>query len=242
MRDLRAFAWSMSQPPPPVAPPGRIGACESCGRGTYKGNSLCRRCRDQSAKIAPSQRSEAARKSARERWSRHPRPESVRGKTGYIAPSRRGVCSECGKTVQVTSTSAPPERRRCRECQRARPRTVLSAWTPQVVQCPCGEMFEQRRFGQKYCRAEHRPDPRRTFRASTSQRGYGHEHRERRVRALAELVPGSPCPRCGGPMWPDSQPLDLDHADDRRDYIGLSHMTCNRSAGATYGNWLRRAG
>lgn len=41
---------------------------------------------------------------------------------GYIRPSRRGTCSECGKTVHVSRSSAPPERRRCRDCQKARPR------------------------------------------------------------------------------------------------------------------------
>ena len=39
-----------------------------------------------------------------------------------VDPERHGVCSECGKTVRVVRTSAPPERRRCRECQRANPR------------------------------------------------------------------------------------------------------------------------
>jgi hypothetical protein len=50
-----------------------------------------------------------------------------------------GVCSECGKTVQVNRTSASPERRRCRDCQRARPRGAV----PQVCKL-CQEPYVPR--------------------------------------------------------------------------------------------------
>jgi hypothetical protein len=37
------------------------------------------------------------------------------------------------------------------------------------------------------------------------------------------------------------QALDLDHTDDRAGYLGFSHRTCNRAAGARLGNQRRRA-
>jgi hypothetical protein len=59
-------------------------------------------------------------------------------------------------------------------------------------------------------------------------------------RALLPDAYGRPCPRCGRPMLP-GQPLDLDHTDDRAGYLGMSHSTCNRQAGARKGNARRRA-
>lgn len=47
----------------------------------------------------------------------------------------RGTCSECGKAVTVNHLSAPPERRRCRECQRADPKKL-----PRVCDL-CGEQY-----------------------------------------------------------------------------------------------------
>lgn len=68
-------------------------------------------------------------------------------------------------------------------------------------------------------------------RPSRQQRGYGREHEELRAALLAALVPGSPCYRCGEPMWPDSQDIDLGHTEDRSGYRGLEHARCNRAAG-----------
>jgi hypothetical protein len=74
----------------------------------------------------------------------------------------------------------------------------------------------------------------------TTAKGYGWQHQKLRAALLRALVPGSPFPRCQQPMWPKLQALDLDHADgDKSRYLGLSHATCNRSAGSRYGNQLR---
>jgi len=67
---------------------------------------------------------------------------------------------------------------------------------------------------------------------------YGGEHQAIR-RATLPYAYGQPCARCGRPLLP-GQPLDLDHHDDRTGYLGYSHQTCNRAAGARKGNALRR--
>jgi hypothetical protein len=68
---------------------------------------------------------------------------------------------------------------------------------------------------------------------------YAGQHQAIR-RALLPDAYGRPCPRCGFPMLP-GQDLDLDHTDDRAGYIGMSHATCNRAAGARLSNQRRRA-
>lgn len=70
-----------------------------------------------------------------------------------------------------------------------------------------------------------------TGKRTTTERGYGHEHRTARERALARLRDGDPCGRCGKPML-RAQQLDLDHTDDRAAYRGLAHAHCNRAAGS----------
>jgi hypothetical protein len=37
------------------------------------------------------------------------------------------------------------------------------------------------------------------------------------------------CTRCGLPIRPDEE-FDLDHADDGNGYLGVAHVSCNRSA------------
>jgi hypothetical protein len=78
----------------------------------------------------------------------------------------------------------------------------------------------------------------------TTERGYGSEHQKARRAALAELVPGEPCPFCGQPMLACMK-LDFDHSTPlvfggdgpRR----LAHASCNRRAGVRLGNRLRSA-
>ncbi len=67
-------------------------------------------------------------------------------------------------------------------------------------------------------------------RRSTEARGYGKAHQELRRRwKLHMAVYGDNCARCGGWMPPGSA-FHLDHSDDRKGYIGVSHPTCNTVA------------
>ncbi len=59
---------------------------------------------------------------------------------------------------------------------------------------------------------------------------YGYAHRKLRETLLPRAY-GTPCVRCGQPLE-KGQPIDLDHNDDRRTYLGFSHSVCNRRAGA----------
>lgn len=68
---------------------------------------------------------------------------------------------------------------------------------------------------------------------TTTQRGYGYQHQAARRAAIRNLRDGTPCARCGYPMYrADAANLHLDHDDqDRRRYRGLAHATCNTRAG-----------
>jgi hypothetical protein len=66
------------------------------------------------------------------------------------------------------------------------------------------------------------------MRGTTTQRGYGHAHQQRRAQDLATYHPSDPCPRCGQPLGPDPTLLDEGHTDDRAGYEGLTHADCNR--------------
>lgn len=71
----------------------------------------------------------------------------------------------------------------------------------------------------------------------TTESGYGWQHQQIRRALLAMLEPGTPCCRCGLPMY-TTQSLDLDHNDDRTGYNGFAHSRCNRSAGGRKGRGL----
>jgi hypothetical protein len=47
------------------------------------------------------------------------------------------------------------------------------------------------------------------------------------------------CARCGQPIAA-AEPFDLDHSPDRSSYLGVSHSSCNRRAGAAVTNSRRR--
>ena len=69
---------------------------------------------------------------------------------------------------------------------------------------------------------------------------YRGTHPAIRAQLMAVLKPGTPCEqvvkgkRCGLPMWPGAQALDLGH-DDHGGYIGMVHASCNRAAGQATG-------
>lgn len=68
-------------------------------------------------------------------------------------------------------------------------------------------------------------------RGTTTQRGYGAQHKALRNHYAHILTTTAlPCARCGEPIQP-GEPFDLGHTDDRNDYLGPEHATCNRRAG-----------
>lgn len=73
-------------------------------------------------------------------------------------------------------------------------------------------------------------------RGNRHARGYTNEHDTIRADLLAKLVPGTPCPRCGLPMWP-SQRLHAGHpigrglrVDPNSKPDHLEHGWCNEGA------------
>ena len=84
--------------------------------------------------------------------------------------------------------------------------------------------------------------PRKPHTKTTSERGLGHQHQERRRRLLAAHVEGTICPffgidpKCPGPMYSD-QDLDADHSTPRDGgrvasvADRLAHRPCNTRAG-----------
>jgi hypothetical protein len=75
---------------------------------------------------------------------------------------------------------------------------------------------------------------------STTARGYGHAHQQRR-RQLEPLVAAglARCARCNQPIGP-GEPWDFDHPDDRHGYIGPSHRRCNRATAAKFERRISR--
>jgi hypothetical protein len=75
---------------------------------------------------------------------------------------------------------------------------------------------------------------------ATTRGGWGNAHQRRRA-AIAPLVNAgnATCARCNEPIAPGSE-WHLDHNDGRDGYLGVSHATCNLSAGAHKANGRRR--
>lgn len=101
---------------------------------------------------------------------------------------------------------------------------------PRLRAClDCGKPTTGNRCPDHQARAEQQ-------RGTTTERGYGHQHQQRRTE-LAPLAIGQLCPYCHRPMRP-GQALDLDHSTTRAldpSSVGdrMAHATCNRRAGAT---------
>jgi hypothetical protein len=66
--------------------------------------------------------------------------------------------------------------------------------------------------------------------AKTVARGYGKAHKRLRAALLASYQPRDPCARCGWPLGPDRDAIQLGHTDDRSGYNGLEHRHCNIAA------------
>lgn len=78
------------------------------------------------------------------------------------------------------------------------------------------------------------------WRGTTAERGLGAEHVADKARLLAIHREGTPCWRCGKPMY-KAQGLDRDHVIDRAKGGAsgpavLAHSSCNRAAGSRAGN------
>ncbi len=72
---------------------------------------------------------------------------------------------------------------------------------------------------------------------------YGWAHAKARAEAAKRHHPDDPCTRCRHPLGPMGPGLHLDHAFDRRSYLGFAHgapcpwcgKRCNQQAGAREG-------
>lgn len=155
MTSLTAFALSMSRPVPVSA---WIGTCSRCcqpmnvnRRSLPPAKRMCQPCRrelsgrDQRL-LTPEERSQRARESAGARWAGKPRkplsPCRTGDHSGCQPDARHGVCSKCGKAILLGRSSAPPDRRRCRDCwsQRAEWLTLVCA------NAECGREFARKAY------------------------------------------------------------------------------------------------
>ena len=74
----------------------------------------------------------------------------------------------------------------------------------------------------------------------TVARGYGPKHKKARAAMKLWVDTGlASCTRCGRYIDPH-EPWDADHTEDRTDYRGPAHRTCNRRAGGIKGNLRSR--
>lgn len=77
---------------------------------------------------------------------------------------------------------------------------------------------------------------------STSKRGYGYLHQQRREQLRPLVEAGMVrCARCGHMIESDER-WELDHAPGKRGYLGPSHFACNRRAGGKIGAAITNAG
>jgi hypothetical protein len=143
--------------------------------------------------------------------------------SGSMRPGRGTRVRAAGRALPKNSANALAEdphesaqvsERACRVCGR-------ETWSPRSP----------------YCR-EHRPPPEvRALWAKKTRgsRGYGAAHRKLRAGVARVVEAGEAvCARCGRPIRA-GEDWDLDHSTDRTGYLGPSHRSCNRQAGARNG-------
>ena len=81
----------------------------------------------------------------------------------------------------------------------------------------------------RYCDKHNREYER--ARGTREQRGYGVEHKKLRRQLAAKVQAGGiRCGICGKPIPPGSV-WHLDHTEDRTDYRGPAHASCNTADG-----------
>src|SRR5258708_4894615 len=132
MRDLRAFAWSMSQlPGMPALPPRGRRICVSCGGGTYKGSSTCMKCEKSQASLSR----RLARASRVQPQPRAPVACWICGKLMISHGAERPACKECRQKygAGVCSKCGGPKRATkpgmCRGCY------GRSSWVAEPTVC-----------------------------------------------------------------------------------------------------------
>lgn len=148
--------------------------------------------------------------------------------TGYIPPSRRGRCTDCGTEIRLSPTSS--KHPRCGACW-ALARAAKPKPKPEYVEVgcrTCGVVFTQSHRSMVYCSPFCRPKKKNLTSAGANK--YGHRHRAIRA-AWADAVDTGliACARCSQPIKAGS-PWDLGHADDGVHYNGPEHQACNRGA------------
>lgn len=76
---------------------------------------------------------------------------------------------------------------------------------------------------------------------SAARRGYDRRHKAERERWAPKVDAGLVvCARCGQPLEP-GRPWDLGHNDERTEWTGPEHPTCNRKAGGRNGAMVTNA-
>lgn len=163
-------------------------------------------------------------------------------------------CTECGKAIR-TYTEQPmchPCRAVRREAERKdteRRRRVLDRQQTNLDADLAAHRMSETEHKRRSAVLAGRRGPKRDRRPNrdnrtTTEQGYGYAHQLARGQLLRDLVPGTQCPLCGDPMYPD-QLLDCDHSNPAARAEGapgdrLAHQHCNRRDGATRS--LRRQG
>jgi hypothetical protein len=147
----------------------------------------------------------------------------------------------CGRLILRGDGSLPAGEATCRACRARRRPKRAPRHVPDLCQGGCGKavgLDSGRRW--KYCSDECGRKARKERgyswtapKRSSTARGYGPEHRKLREKLLPEAY-GKPCPLCGFIM-DESEPLHLDHTDDRTGYRGMVHASCNIRDGAKRG-------
>lgn len=172
--------------------------------------------------------------------------KAMRGQ-GYTGSRKKPdlPCAGCGRLMYRGASSLPEGQATCLPCRRQN-RAEREAQRPTShgdAVCPiCHGMFDKSRANQVYCSAICRNSRRPNWTphvATSTERGYGKEHREERERWKPIVESGQVnCCLCGYWIEPGSK-WHLDHTPDRTAYRGVAHFGCNTKDGASRG--ARRA-